>query len=311
MGEENKQAVIPGVGAGNNGPVDPNANNSNSYANISAVTLKLPAFFRPHPELWLTQAESQFQARGITQDDTKYCHITAALSPDVAMEVWDVIGNPPAAGKYQALKDALISRTAATEREKIQQLLSNETLGDQRPSKLLPRMQQLTTNRQVNDAFLKHLFLQKLPKHVQQILAPVQAASLNELAASADNVCAVQETQPVFNAQLCAVSSAPPNPVSPAVYPSHNAPENVALINAIEALTKQVAALQTQVEHHSRRPRQRYRSQSRRRRDTPHRGASQRRHPFCWHHYKFGAKAENCNAPCDFQTPSENDPSRH
>ena len=55
----------------------------------------------------------------------------------------DLLIHPPNDDPYDALKTQLIKRTAATDQQKLQQLLSTEELGDRRPTQLLHRMQQL------------------------------------------------------------------------------------------------------------------------------------------------------------------------
>ena len=54
-----------------------------------AVSLKLPTFWNSQPEVWLAQAEAQFNIRGITADETKYYYVVAALDqdrPDLRLE---------------------------------------------------------------------------------------------------------------------------------------------------------------------------------------------------------------------------------
>ena len=284
-----------------------NANGANSNAQnatataafMNAVSIKLQPFLKDHPELWFTQVENQFQARGIVADDTKYWHVSSSLSPDVALEVWDIIGSPPAVNKYQALKDALIARTAISERDKIQQLLSTETLGDQRPSNMLRKMQQLISNRQVDDALLRQLFLQRLPANIQQILAAVNAPTVNDLAVFADQIFEVKDSNAPAVPQVCAVDSKPtPDPAQ------------AILINAISDLTKQIAELKSEFHHQQRQSRRqtpargRGRSNSRKRSET-------RNRDYCWYHNKFGDKARRCSSPPCNYSPRGNDNGRH
>jgi hypothetical protein len=56
------------------------------------VSLKLPTFWTAQPDVWFAQAETQFNLRGITADDTKY-YVLAALDQDTATRVLDLIAN--------------------------------------------------------------------------------------------------------------------------------------------------------------------------------------------------------------------------
>ncbi|KAJ8372904.1 hypothetical protein AAFF_G00275540 [Aldrovandia affinis] len=50
---------------------------------MHAVALKLPEFWQEHA-VWFAQAEAQFALRGITQEDTKYFYVVAALNSSTA-----------------------------------------------------------------------------------------------------------------------------------------------------------------------------------------------------------------------------------
>ena len=111
-----------------------------SVTDIAAVALKLPRFWSADPQVWFAQVESQFFTRKITNcnQDTKFHHIVASLTPEVAVGISDLIINkPPDNANYDALKNTLIRRTAASRTRRLQQLLSAEELGNRKPSQLL------------------------------------------------------------------------------------------------------------------------------------------------------------------------------
>ena len=45
----------------------------------AAVSLKLPTFWSTQPKSWFCQAEAQFAIRKISEDETKYYYVIAAL----------------------------------------------------------------------------------------------------------------------------------------------------------------------------------------------------------------------------------------
>ena len=161
---------------------------------ISAVNLKLPPFWPGDPEVWFAQVEAQFTTRGITSQKTKFDYIMASLSPEIATEVRDLILKPPVETPYTVLKAQLIKRTAASEQRKLQQLLNDVDLGDRKPTQLLRRMQQLLGDRTdaTEMAFLRQLFLQRLPSNIRMVLASTHDdVNLDTLAELADKIVEV------------------------------------------------------------------------------------------------------------------------
>ncbi|KAJ8409400.1 hypothetical protein AAFF_G00228010 [Aldrovandia affinis] len=75
---------------------------------MHAVALKLPEFWQEHAAVWFAQAEAQFALRGITQEDTKYFYVVAALNSSTASRVLSLLQDPPEADKYLALKQLLL-----------------------------------------------------------------------------------------------------------------------------------------------------------------------------------------------------------
>ena len=264
---------------------------------VQAVAIKLPPFWRTDPLVWFAQAEAQFATRAINQEATKYAHVIAALPQDVAQEIRDILVNPPATDQYSTLKRSLIARVSASEQRRVQLLLTEEELGDRKPSQLLRRMEQLLGEQKLEKGIFKQLFLQRLPVNVRQILAGTsEDLPLSELAALADRII---ETQPYAPGTISTIA-----PGNAEATPKARS----TLESQVSELTRLVRDLTTVVGNI-----QRSRSRSRsRKRDNRH----VRRDPstdttsneLCWYHNKFGDNAHRCRPPCARQnaTLSEN-----
>lgn len=90
-----------------------------------------------------------------------------------------------------------MKRTSVSEQRRLRQLLSDVELGDRKPSQLLRRMRQLLGSRKFDEALLRQLFLQRLPTHVQSILAASKdSVTLEDLAELADCILDIQPPEP-------------------------------------------------------------------------------------------------------------------
>jgi len=85
----------------------------------------------------------QFETSNIASQNAKYSHLVQYLTAETANEVSDILMAPPSEHRYDDLKRAIIKRTQPSMVERISNLLSQEPSGDQKPSQLLRRMQQL------------------------------------------------------------------------------------------------------------------------------------------------------------------------
>jgi hypothetical protein len=156
--------------------------------NAVSVAIKIPPFWSADPQLWFLQVDALFKTRNITASRTKFNHVVAAISPQTATTVRDIIRNPPREDAYDALKEALIKRNAPTKHNQLQQLLQMPALGDRKPSELLRNMRQLNNDDNDTELF-REMFLQRLPKEVRAVLMAIGGEkSLDEMAELADNM---------------------------------------------------------------------------------------------------------------------------
>ncbi|KAK4876264.1 hypothetical protein RN001_012686 [Aquatica leii] len=136
--------------------------------------------------MWFSVVEAQFVLSSITADSTKYFTVVAHLDQKSLGLVSDIIANPHMQGKYESLRNALISRLTESENSKLQKLLHDFELGDRTPSQLLREMKSLSGS-EISVDLLKKLWLQRLPQQVQIILT-ISSESLENFTSMADKI---------------------------------------------------------------------------------------------------------------------------
>ena len=281
------------------------------------VNLKLPQFWSNDPQIWFAQIEAQFETRRINSQQSRFAHVISALQPEVAQEVRDVLLNPPQVDAYKALKEQLIRRMSESEQRRLQLLLTEEELGDRKPSQLLRKMNQLLGERKLETGILKQLFVQRLPTNVQLILSTASTALSNEqLANLADRIMDV----PLFTSSVHSVHvPSPPTTASVTSSPSPIETAISSLQDEIKRLSMQVRTLQGNMRdrERSRSPAPGYRRPSVDRRkgkssshsfsnSDPNVGGTPSASDLCWYHLKFGSNAHKCTPPCSFEQNSGN-----
>nr|VZI26258.1 unnamed protein product [Spirometra erinaceieuropaei] len=162
-------------------------------------TFDLPSVWLGDIALWLRTVESRFALRQITREDTKFHYVVAALPMDIATDLRDIIDCPPTEAPYTALKEALISRISLSTQKRLQRLISEEDLGDRKPTQLLRRLEQLADGQKLDATMFKQLFLQRLPPSVQAILAPnIPSSTVQMLAETADRVLEYYQSDSIY-----------------------------------------------------------------------------------------------------------------
>ena len=249
---------------------------------ISAVSeVKLSPFLEADPELWFVITEAHFTARQITSDKTKYFHTVSHLPGSIAMRVKDVITAPYENGNYDKLKKELIAIFSESATEKFERLISNEPLGDMKPSQALHKIKALAAG-SVQDDFVKKLWLKRLPNTTRTVLA-ASSDSLDNLAKMADSMWEVSDRSSI---------------------------SSIGHVNTVE---KSLKLLQDQMNRLSKHV---FSSDDRksRRDSTPHNQQNRTRSKsnknakekesddgVCWYHRKFNAQATKCRSPCSFE----------
>lgn len=266
--------------------------NENNQADgaVRRVGTRVPPFYVNNPELWFTQLEAQFVISAITADATKYYYVLAHLESRYAEEVLDVIRNPPSTRRYELLRSTLIQRLSASHEAKIRQLLGREEIGDRKPSQFLRHLTRLA-GASVPKDLLRTIWVDRLPKGMQAILATQEDGELDKIAQLADKV---YDTNP----SMQVVSTATSDTIAE-------------LRSCIESLTGKVEELSRG------RGRGRERGQGRER-GRVWRGRSQSRQRSksrnsnrgtqseeCWFHQTYGDEARRCRSPCSRRSGNE------
>lgn len=244
---------------------------------ISRVSVKPPAFCKEQPDLYFIQMESQFAVAGITVDQTKFHHVVSSLDAKYLQHVGEIIRNPPAANKYEAVKKAIIDEFTDSDQKKVRTLIKEIELGDLKPSQLLKRMKELARDK-INDDVMKTLWMERLPESIRAVISIVDGDAA-QMALQADKMLEIHRFS---GTGVSAVQSTNP------------------LQLEIEALRQEIAVLKA-----GRPGRMEEKSQN-----NGHgrsRSKSKVRFPFCRYHYRFGDKAKKCVEPCQYKklSPSE------
>ena len=281
-----------------------NPEERNEVVSIGAGnTPKLPIFWQRDPQLWFAQVEAQFHSHRIKADNTKYFTVVAALDSSVLQPVADIIANPPDEQRYETIKKKLIEAYTDSQERQIRKLLNELELGDKKPSQLMREMKALA-GAQIQEDFLKTLWVQRLPTNVQLVLSGSDGVKLDRIAEMADKMVEIY-TSNVATTGISAVSAANVAQTSETAAPPFEV--TPLAVDRISGLEKQIATLTATLERlvtdrgrsHSQNKygrRGRYRSVSRNRA----RG-NEKEGELCYYHAKFGAAARKCYKPCNFE----------
>uniref|UniRef100_A0ABD2WIC7 DUF7041 domain-containing protein n=1 Tax=Trichogramma kaykai TaxID=54128 RepID=A0ABD2WIC7_9HYME len=119
---------------------------------------------------------------------SKYFHVISQIDVRTAAEVEDIITNPPADEPYTHLRQQLIERLSSSEEQRVWQLLHDEELSDRKPSQFLLHLKSLAGPTPMQPNLLRHLWLRRLPPHVQAILTTRPELSLEQLSDLGDRI---------------------------------------------------------------------------------------------------------------------------
>ncbi|XP_051173385.1 uncharacterized protein LOC127289473 [Leptopilina boulardi] len=271
--------------------------NSVSNESVDKIALKIPPFMPADPEFWFLLLDTSFDSAGITQDSTKFGHALSALDPRYTVEIRDVLLKPKAERTFELLKTELIKCLGASKEHNTRRLLENEPLGDRKPTQFLRHLRNLAGDN-FPEEILQTLWLGRLPKHMQAMLAAHKDLPLDKRADIADSVADAYGS-------LCHVAeSYTPSATATNSTAGTSSDARIASLEQTLALVLQKFA-SLEVSQVSR-GRDRSKSKSRFKSRSRSRGRRQQSSEICWYHWKFGNDARKCEKPCKF-TSAEND----
>ena len=273
-----------------------NPANPNDHENVSRVSLRPPPFWKPDPAIWFIQLESQFRVCRIITDQTKYDHVVSALDGEILSHISDFLIETPEEEKYEKLKKRLISLFADSETQRIQKLLNELDLGDNKPSQLLCQMKHFGANKLDNN-FLRTLWLRRLPAEMRAILS-ASSDTLDKLSEMADKIWELRPTTSSFV-----------NSCSSAKRSMSDLPQDTNEQSSMDKIQQQLSELTLQVAELSRRNPNRDDNYNRNRSFSRRRWQSRSRSPnresrntnstrVCYYHQKFKDQAKKCVFPC-------------
>lgn len=263
-----------------------------SSQRVDAVSLKLPPFWSNLPVQWFCSIESQFNIRGINQEQTKYDYVIQSLPQEIVASVFDVMQNildkfgTSEADKtpYTTIKKALVDRHSLSESARIETLLSGIEIGDRKPSEFFRALKTVAgSSDTMSEKLIVNLWMRRLPTMIQVSLKSMPDPNVDTLLSTADNIYEVFRQE---KSNICSVSN---NYTASSNDFSFLIERNKKLEQEISEIKQMISNLNFNQKGNQSKPRPRSRSQTRGRNS---------KFDECWYHYKFGDKANKCISPC-------------
>src|SRR5215469_325435 len=281
----------------------------------------IPAFQGSNVPLWFRQLEYCFH--GATEQLPRYHATITAIPFSLLTRIEDELAKAEnTTTPYDHIKKAIIAATSATPHDRLTAILSQQSLGDRKPTDFLQHLLSLLSPGQatLEDSLIRPLFLQKLPSQAQTILSTFPLSTpLKDLAAAADRMLQVISFPDINSAASPSVSLPPSTPlplISAANIPhpselrvSHLEKEVRDLRREITLLSTQIGQLQLQLQYRSRSPSpspsRSYVPRSPSRSHSPSPAPHSLPNSWCYYHQRFQHRDIKCISPCSFQQGNE------
>ncbi|XP_014205102.1 uncharacterized protein LOC106637000 [Copidosoma floridanum] len=247
-----------------------------------------PAAFLDHEawsKLWFATLEAKFVRAGICDEFVRFEHLMKYLSEDlITVEIENIISTAAQECLYGSVKDSLLKAFTKSSEQKVRRLISGLQYGNGPPSQLLAQIQRLASNL-VSPAFLRQVWLDRLPMDIRVALAASEDQTDGKFVALADRIWGIQSTR---QGQIFALSLAVPSDDT---------------LDDLKKKLEELAACVRKLSQRQPRGRSRNRGPARRRRDKPNNDGpdSSPTGDLCWYHQEFAEKARHCMAPCSWE----------
>ncbi|XP_049871227.1 uncharacterized protein LOC126370434 [Pectinophora gossypiella] len=153
---------------------------------LITVTARIPEFWTDQPALWFIQFEAAVAPQKAS-DTAKYQLLIAKLGKQVIQQISKILESPPETGKYEVVKERLLHIYEESETNRLQKLIGDMQLGEQKPSQLWRRMTTLAGSRMAKETLLV-LWQNHLPVAVRTVLAATSLTDAEKLAEVANKV---------------------------------------------------------------------------------------------------------------------------
>lgn len=269
-----------------------NVNTQSTYHELHPIQLRLPQFWPNSVNTWFIQVEAQFSISRITNDQSKYNYLISALPLEVAESVTDILENPPETDLYSNLKKILISRHSLSIERRIKRIISDEEMGDSKPSDFYRKLKSLAgTSGTIGDDLIKKLWLGRLPHLVNVALIPLTDKSIDSILEAADQIWEAVHS-----------SSEKISVVDQTSQQALSTNSSNSRLSKIERELSEIKEMFNRVNFRSRsqsntrdRSFSRSRSNSRSRKYNANFTGNNR---LCYYHFKFGNRAKKCAPNC-------------
>lgn len=245
--------------------------------------IPLPTMEDGEIENYFMSLEFWFAASGVADDGRKYNTVMAQVPARKLTELRPIIDAVPERNRYEYIKRSLVEHFADSRQRRLQRVLAEMPLGDNKPSKLYYDMAR-TAGGSLSEQVLLDLWATRLPRHAQA----AAAASCGTLAVRLQIADAVTESLSMRTDQIDAVRQQQQWP-------------------GMDSIRDEVSDMIRELVNRSRSPNQktsRAGSSRHRSSDSSGRRNSPNQSDHCWYHRRFGSKAQACRSPCGYRKPA-------
>jgi len=156
--------------------------------------VKLAAFWPQAPTPWFTQTECTFAVKCIVVLFDRYCHVVAAIPHESICLVADIVEGEPSETPYDDIKQQRVASHQLSDFQKAERLFQMPALGSRKPLELMAAMLETCPRGEEKTNLFACIFLQRLPREIQILLAKADHKDPKTLATQADKLWASTTT---------------------------------------------------------------------------------------------------------------------